>query len=128
MLRPTVSRPVCLGIKHPFGDHDQIFITVLLIWGAVSDERTGLSFAIAAGSRQHSHLGLVAIFYCLSLETSFSSPPATRRVTVEVFDPASTRVKSKSKSKLCYDRRSAGQSVLEQSTHLGLTTRSLLLV
>jgi hypothetical protein len=31
------------------------------------------------------------------------------------------------KSKLCYDRRSAGQSVLEQSTHLGLTTRSWLL-
>jgi hypothetical protein len=29
---------------------------------------------------------------------------------------------------LCYDRRSAGQSVLEYSTHLGLTTRSLLLV
>jgi hypothetical protein len=28
---------------------------------------------------------------------------------------------------LCYDRRSAGQSVLEQSTHLGLTTRSWLL-
>jgi hypothetical protein len=25
---------------------------------------------------------------------------------------------------LCYDRRSAGQSVLKQSTHLGLTTRS----
>jgi hypothetical protein len=35
--------------------------------------------------------------------------------------------KSKSKSKLCYDRRSAGQSVLEKSTHLGLTTRSWLL-
>jgi hypothetical protein len=34
---------------------------------------------------------------------------------------------SKSQSKLCYDRRSAGQSVLEQSTHLGLTTRSCLL-
>jgi hypothetical protein len=31
-----------------------------------------------------------------------------------------------SKSKLCYDRRSAGQSVLESSIHLGLTTRSLL--
>jgi hypothetical protein len=28
------------------------------------------------------------------------------------------------KSKLCYDRRSAGQSVLEQSTHFGLMTRS----
>jgi hypothetical protein len=27
----------------------------LLIWGALSDETTGLSFAIATGPRQHSH-------------------------------------------------------------------------
>jgi hypothetical protein len=48
MLRPTVSQPVCLV---------SITQTVagLLIWEALCDERTGLSFTITAGPRQRSH-------------------------------------------------------------------------
>jgi hypothetical protein len=47
ILRPTVSRPVCLRIKHPFGA-TVLTVAGLLIWGALSNKRTGLSFTIAA--------------------------------------------------------------------------------
>jgi hypothetical protein len=58
MLRSTVSRPVCLGIKHPSGAYDQIFISQTvagLMWDAPSDEKTGLPFTTAAGPRHRSH-------------------------------------------------------------------------
>jgi hypothetical protein len=56
MLRPTVSRPVCLGINHPSGAYDQILLVSdaasLSISGALSDEMTGLYFVCAAGPYQ----------------------------------------------------------------------------
>jgi hypothetical protein len=67
-----------------------------LIWGALSDERTGLSFTIAAGPRQRSHSHVLILwdsgpYFTLSdSRLPFSSPPTTRRAMVEVFDPAST--------------------------------------
>jgi hypothetical protein len=68
MLRPTVSRPVCLGIKHAPEAYSQT-IAGLLMWDALSDKRTGLSFTIAAGPRQRSNFR-GTVFYCLRLETS----------------------------------------------------------
>jgi hypothetical protein len=68
------------------------------MWCALSDERMGLSFVCAAGPCQRS-LSRVLVpwdlrpyFIVSDLRLPFSSPPTTRRVTVEVFDPASTRV------------------------------------
>jgi hypothetical protein len=60
MLQSTVSRPVCLGTNHSsVGLRPDLYycqtVPGLLMWGALSDERTGLSFIIAAGPRQRSH-------------------------------------------------------------------------
>jgi hypothetical protein len=69
-------------------------IAGLLMWGALSDERTGLSFTITAGPRQRSHFRVWdsrPYFTVWNSTLRFSSPPTTRRATVEVFVPASTR-------------------------------------
>jgi hypothetical protein len=68
-------------------------VTGLLMWGAVSDKRTGLSFTIAAASRQRSHFRVRIpwdswpYFTISDSRLPFSSPPTTLRVTVEVFNP-----------------------------------------
>jgi hypothetical protein len=109
-------------------------VTVLFLWGALSDERTDLSFymrlALPAQSFSGpSPLGLTTIFYRLRFETSFSSPPTTRRVTVEVFDPASTRVTLS----ILYQVKVTLRLTVSQSVsfgvepHLGLMTIYLLL-
>jgi hypothetical protein len=80
----------------------------LLIWGALSDDRTGLSFTIAPGFRQRSHFRVRVPWDTWPYITvsdpwlPFSLPPTTRRVTVEVFDPACFEsVKSVFESKFC---------------------------
>jgi hypothetical protein len=95
MLLPKVGRPVCLGIKHPSGPYDQIFITVRQLrvcWCRVlSDEWTGLTFIIAAGPSQRSHSRVRfpwdswPYFTVSDSRLPFSSPPTTRGATVKVF-------------------------------------------
>jgi hypothetical protein len=102
MLLPTVSRPVCLGIKHPSGAYDQICITVRQLrvrWcGADSLTRgwvcrlqfmLALAIAVILGSesrrtRDHILLSQIRDFpFCRLLRLAglrwrYSSPPPHR--------------------------------------------------
>jgi hypothetical protein len=65
--------------------------------GALSDERTGLSSVYAAGpcprslSRSRIPWDSRPYITVSDFRLPLSSPPTTRRVTVEIFDPASRR-------------------------------------
>jgi hypothetical protein len=81
------------NISWPDINYYRLTVTVLFLLGALSDERTGLSFVYAAGPGENSFSRVRVsrqYFTVPDLRLLFSSPPTTRRVTVEVFDYAST--------------------------------------
>jgi hypothetical protein len=68
-------------------------VTCLLIWGALSDERTGLSFTNSTGPSQRSHSRVPVpwdsrpYFTASDSRFPFSSPRTTRRVTTRDTTP-----------------------------------------
>jgi hypothetical protein len=90
----SVSKSWCRALI--WGSWPDIFycliFAVLFLSGALSDERTGLSFVYAAGPCQRS-LSRVRVpwnsrpyFTVSDSRLPFSSPPTTRRVTVEKLE------------------------------------------
>jgi hypothetical protein len=96
-LRLTVGQSVSLGVE-PHLVLMTLWQLRSFFWGDFYDERTGLSFVYAAGPRQRSFSRARVpwhswpYFTASYLRLPFSSPPTTRRVTVEVCEPASTRL------------------------------------
>jgi hypothetical protein len=87
----------------------------------VADERTGLSFTVAAGPRQRSHsrdpspVGLANIFYCLRLETSlFVASYDSQSYGSGIRRRLHTRywLSSKSKPELVYEWRITANQVI----------------
>jgi hypothetical protein len=84
----------CLGVKHSSGAQDQFFflycqtVASLLLWGIISDERTVLTFTMAADPRQLSHSRVrVRRDSWLYLTLRFETPPTWRVRSAYLFPP-----------------------------------------
>jgi hypothetical protein len=108
--------------KHPSGDYDKIFITVtqlrvcwcgalFLTRGRVCRFQLLLALASAVILESWVPWNLLPYLTVSNWRLPFSSPPTTRRATVEVFDPASTRDwLARSRSHIATDGQSVSKS------------------
>jgi hypothetical protein len=127
-LRLTVSQSVSLGVEPHLGLMTRYLLLFdsygIVFLGRPLWRKGSLAFVYAVGPRQRSLYGVRLpwdswpYFTVSDLRLPFSSPHTTRRVMVEVFEPASKQVplqqsQSQSQSQSYVTDGSVGQSVLE---------------
>jgi hypothetical protein len=122
-LRPTVSRPVCLGVRRPSGTRDQFFFLLEIFFKQLRD-----CYFVAPFLTRGRVCNLLLLLVLASTFPRDSRPYFIAPI-LEIPQPgaAGPRIyvlqeQMKLKLKLIYDGQSVGQSVLVSGVHLGTLT------
>jgi hypothetical protein len=117
-IRPTVSRPVGLGVRRPSGTSDQFYFLLQIFFRQLRV----CNFVAPYLTRGRVCNLLYNYFWTLSEQSLLGRSPAelTAIFYCPIWNFLNLEVMSKSKSH--YDRQSVGQAVLASGAHLGPAT------